>query len=111
MPLYNASRDAVLAENVKMCQNFWTRLVGLLGTKHLPPQDACWIKPCNSIHTVGMKYAIDAYFLNKKNEVVSIVKNLKPNRFSPLAWKAHSVVEFVSGVDRNCQVGDKLTLQ
>jgi uncharacterized membrane protein (UPF0127 family) len=106
--LKNQTRGEVAAERVRVCQGFWDRLRGLLGTKTLPENEACWLIPCNSVHTMGMRYPIDVYFLNRDNEIVSMIENMAPNRFSPLVLKAHSAVEFKSGAKRNLKVGDRL---
>ena len=82
--------------------------MGLLRKPRLAADEACWLIPCNQIHTFGMKYPIDIYFLDQKNEVIAIVKNVKPNRLSPYYDEAHSVIEFRSGLERNCNVGDKV---
>lgn len=109
--LQNVSHQVVLAKKVQMCRSFWSRLKGLLGTSQLDCDEACWISRCNSIHTFGMKYAIDAYFLNKNNEVVAILKNMKPNRLSRIYFDADSVVEFSANGHRTCQAGDRLALE
>ena len=109
--LLNLTQDRVLARKIRYCDNVWNRMVGLLATPHPDANLACWLVPCNAIHTFGMKYAIDALFLNKKNKIVAIKRNLKPNRFSPIVRGAHSVVELVSGVEVNSFVGDQLILK
>ena len=55
-----------------------------------------------------MRYPIDVYFLNKKNEVVFLLKNLEPNRLSPVVWNAYSVIEFKAGPERSIFIGDRL---
>ena len=108
MTIKNTTQNELLAVNVKHCRSLWSRVKGLLGTSHLGETEACWIAPCNSIHTFGMKYSIDAYFLDRKNQVVGIVKNMKPGRLSPVFFNAYSVMEFSVSDKRNCLVGDKL---
>ena len=66
MRLKNVSRDEVLATHVKRCTGYFDRLKGLLGTPALGAEEACWIDPCNSIHTIGMQYPIDVYFWIKQ---------------------------------------------
>jgi uncharacterized protein len=105
--LKNKTQDEVLAKRIKLCQGMWKRLKGLLGTHDLPSDHACWIIPCNSVHTVGMRYPIDVYFLDRANKIISIIEDMKPNRFSPLVFGAHSVLEFKSGAKRNVRVGDE----
>ncbi len=109
--LVNLSQKKVIARKVRYCDNPFTRLKGLLGTKELGRDEACWIIPCNMVHTFGMGYAIDVVFLDKKNEIVSVIQNLKPNRFSPLVKGAHSVVEFASGTQERTQRGEILSLE
>lgn len=105
--LKNQTQNEVLAKQVQVCKGLWPRLKGLLGTKDLPADKACWIIPCNSVHTVGMRYAIDVYFLDKKNKVVSVIESMQPNRFSPLVFNAYSVLEFKAGAKRKARVGDE----
>ncbi len=106
--LVNLTRNEVIAKKVRRCDHVFSRLKGLLGTDKLNPEEACWLIPCNMVHTIGMRYPIDVIFLNKKKEIVSIIQNLKPNRFSPLVVAAHSVVEFAAGAERKIRVGEQL---
>ncbi len=105
--LINVTQKKVLAKKVRYCNRFLSRLKGLIGTQKLGQDEACWLIPCNMVHTFGMRYAIDVVFLNKKNEVVSVVQNLKPNRFSPLVPGTYSVVEFSSGAQQDMQPGER----
>ena len=109
--LINLRTRAVLADRVRPCHDFLTRLRGLLGTRKLPAGEACWLRPCNAVHTLGMGYPLDLYFLDKKNRVVTVIRNLKPNRFSSLEGRAHSVLEFSAGHNRDCKVGDPLKFE
>jgi uncharacterized protein len=68
------------------------RMRGLLGRKELDSSEGLLIEPCKQIHTLFMKFPIDALFLNKQNEIVAI-ENLGPWRFSKLYRKANKVLE------------------
>lgn len=107
----NNSPQNTIAKNIRVCDSFGTRLRGLLGTKKLASTEACWIKPCNSIHTISMKYSIDAYFLDKTNHVIAIKKDMKPNRLSRIIHKAHSVLEFSANDKLLCSVGDQINFK
>ena len=109
--LLNITKDEILAQKVRLCDSFFHRLKGLLASKKLEDNEACWLVPCNSIHTFGMRYSIDAYFLNKDKKVVAIEKNLKRNRVSRIYLKGYSVLEFASGPVRKCDIGDQLSLE
>jgi hypothetical protein len=85
---------------------------GLLGKKELPQGEALWIKPCFSVHTFFMKFSIDVIFLNKKNQVIAAVRNLKPNRITRLYPQSLSVLELPTGTidDTNTAIGDKIEI-
>jgi uncharacterized membrane protein (UPF0127 family) len=72
------------------------RLKGLLGTKELGSDEALHLQPCNSVHTLGMRYAIDVVFLDKNGRILKIVHGLKPHRVA-WCWQAHSVLELAAG--------------
>jgi uncharacterized membrane protein (UPF0127 family) len=82
---------------VELANNPLTRLRGLLGRKGLEEGCGLWISPCNSIHMLGMRFAIDAVFLSKNMQIVRIVPELGPWRAVWPVSGAHSVVELPSG--------------
>lgn len=76
---------------------FWARLKGLLGKKSWPADRVLMIKPCGSVHTVGMRFSISVIFLDRDYQVLKVVPCLKPWRFS-FCRKAYCVLELASGV-------------
>ena len=56
-----------LATSVQVADSLFARMKGLLGRTELNPGEALWIIPCKGIHTIGMRFAIDAVFLDKNN--------------------------------------------
>ena len=109
--LIKTEQNEILADTVHYCHNIQTRLIGLLGTRTLGPKEACWLTPCFWIHTFGMRYPLDVYFLNKKNEVIAISRNLLPNRISAPFFRASSVVEMATNPEVKCRVGSRLLLE
>jgi uncharacterized membrane protein (UPF0127 family) len=97
MKAFDRTSGKVLAPNLAVADTFFTRLKGLLGKQELPPGEGLWIKPCNSVHTFGMKFPIDIVFLDKKMRVVALAKTLRPNRVSHLYSEACSVLELPAG--------------
>jgi uncharacterized membrane protein (UPF0127 family) len=93
----NLKSGKELSDNVVVADSFFKRMKGLIGRKGLQNGEALWITPCYSIHTFCMKFPIDVVFLNKRNRVVALVKNIKPNRITRLYLKAISVLELPSG--------------
>ena len=93
----NLRNGKELSNNVIVADSIFKRMKGLLGRKEMQKGEALWITPCYSIHTFCMRFSIDVVFLNKKNRVVALIKNIKPNRMTRLYLKATSVLELPSG--------------
>jgi len=89
----NESRDAVLATRADVADTFVSRFRGLLGRAELVEGDGLVIEPCTSIHMLGMRFAIDALYLDRDGTVLRAVPGLRPNRFGPLVWRSHTVIE------------------
>ncbi len=82
---------------VRVARRFHERLFGLMGRGRLAPGVALWLTPCRSIHTLGMRFAIDIIFLDRDGLVLRITPALRPWR---LAWAprgTYSVVELTAG--------------
>ena len=86
-----------------------SRLRGLLGTTSLPAGQGLLITPCNSVHMIGMKYAIDVVFLDKEFTVLKIVSCLQPYSFAG-CWQAVAALELPAGTiaTTKTQVGHRL---
>jgi uncharacterized membrane protein (UPF0127 family) len=63
---------------VIMADDFKKRIKGLIGKKELSDQEGLLLCGCKQIHTMFMKYPINAYFMNKVYEVIAIEKNIQP---------------------------------
>lgn len=87
-----------LAESVQVADSLFSRMRGLLGRKGLNTGEALWIKPCKGIHTIGMKFSIDAVFLDRNNRVIAVIPDLPPNRVSRIYRRAASVIELQAGI-------------
>ena len=59
------------------------RAQGWLGRDSVEAGDGLLIVPCNSIHTLGMRFAIDVAFLDRGGRVLKLAADLRPGR---LAW-------------------------
>jgi uncharacterized protein len=81
---------------VLSANNFIERAFGLIFRKKLSTQEVFHIKPCNSVHSFGMKYEIDIVYLNQIGIVLKIIKNMKTRKIN-WCFKANSVLEFESG--------------
>ncbi len=84
---------------VRTATTYWQRLRGLLGTPRLADDEALWIDPCSSVHTFGMRYAIDVVFVDRDGVILEVTRDLAPWR---AAWcsGARSVYEMAAGQAR-----------
>ena len=112
MQIERVSDQSVIVRELRMADNFFTRAKGLLGTRDLPEGHGLLIRPCNSVHMLGMSYAIDVVFLSKAMEIVRVIQELKPWRLSPVVKGAYQVLELPVGtISRHELVpGNKLVI-
>lgn len=97
MKLIHSKSKQLLADNITVAKDIFSRFKGLLGTDELSPGRGIWLTPCNAVHTFGMRYAIDVLFLDRSLRIVHQVKKLQPNRITRIILKAHSIVELPAG--------------
>jgi len=107
--LVNGRTGGLIASAVEIADTRARRRRGQLGRDRLDPCAALVLTPCFAIHTLSMRFPIDAVFLDRGGVVVRMVTNLEPGRIA-LARRSHSVVELAAGVlaSRDIAVGDRL---
>ena len=105
----NLTRKTVLAERVEVADRGAKRRKGLLGRDGLGAGEALWIVPCESVHTFGMRFAIDLVYVDRKLRVRKVRSGVPPWRLSA-CFSAHSVIELASGAARASRIepGDTL---
>lgn len=90
---------------------WWSRLRGLLFRRPLAADgtEALLIRPCNSIHTVGMRYALDVVFLDGAGTVLRVSECVRPWQ-ARVGRGAHAVIEFHHGAARRLGIspGDRI---
>ncbi len=86
--------DATL--QLRVADTHWQRMRGLLGYAPLKVDQGLLIKPCNMIHTVGMRYPIDVVYVDARGRVLKIAKDVAPLRMSA-CLRAHAVLELAAG--------------
>lgn len=110
----NRTRQVFLATDLRFADRFLPRLKGLLTTKR---QEfgfgrGLWIYPSKGVHCIGMRYPIDAVYLDRENRIVHIENELKPWRVGAVCAKAAGVLELPAGAvaRTNTQVGDQIAI-
>lgn len=110
--IWNRTRDQKLTESADVADTSAKRRTGLLSHTQLGPGEGLWIVPCEGVHTIGMKFAIDVLFLSRKRKVMKIRHSMGKWRFS-LSLFAHSVLELPAGLakETGTEVGDQLEFE
>ena len=93
-----------------VADSFGSRLKGLLGRSGI--DGAFLVKPAMSVHTLGMKFAIDVAFCDKNLKVVDTI-TMRPFRVSLIRPTARCVIEAEAGAFERwgLQVGDELEVR
>ena len=105
---------APFLKRAEIARSFFERSRGLLGRQGLPAGHGLLIAPCSGIHTLGMKFPIDAIFLNGDGEVVRMVQNIRPGRFMVSGGRgARVTLEIAAGwlSETAVRPGDNITWQ
>jgi hypothetical protein len=75
---------------------------GLLGRSSLRPDEGLLLEHCRSVHTFGMRFAIDAVLLDRDHRVVAVV-NLPPGRVLLPRPRVRHILEVAAG--RGAELG------
>ena len=87
-------RTVVCGTDAEVAETFLARARGLIGRRPPPPGKGLLIPRCNAIHTLFMRFPIDATFLDRKGAVVKVVRDIPPGRFLVWGgWRARQVLE------------------
>lgn len=108
--LYVRGHDTGVA--VSITQTARERLRGLLGRDQLAPGEALLLERCGSVHTFGMRFAIDVVFLDRHRRVVAIHREV-PRRRMLFNLRATQTLEMpASGARQHgLAVGDPLVFE
>ena len=113
MEVTNKTRNRPLGASVLAASGAIARMRGLLGTDALPAGGGLWISPCRGIHSIGMKYAFDALFLDAAMTVVGACPGFPRNRISKIFPSARGVLELPAGTieSTGTRVGDQIVFR
>ena len=95
--LCNGETGEIIVPRLEVAYTVWQRVIGLIGRASLADDEALWLHPCNSIHTLGVRFSIDVLFLDAQGRVLQMRYGLQPCRICWPIWKAKTVVELPAG--------------
>lgn len=105
-------RGAAVCERCVVADRAPARMRGLLGRSDLPAGEGVLLRPASSIHTLFMRFAIDAVFLDRDLRVVEVRSALPAWRMARKRG-AKAVLELRAGEARRrgIEVGDVLAIE
>ena len=111
LALVNQRTDEALAQHVEVAVTRRARRKGLLGRDGLGASCALILAPCAAIHTMFMRFDIDAVFVDDDGRAVKVVRSMAPWRIAADV-SAHAVVELAAGSlsEGDITIGDRLYL-
>jgi uncharacterized membrane protein (UPF0127 family) len=109
--LHNETRGAVVACEVFVADNYFSRLRGLIGYAPLAADTVLWIKPCQQVHTHFLRWSLRVVFMDREMRVVRVCEELRPWRISPWVRGASSVLEFSASTGGTLAEGDQLQMR
>lgn len=94
---------------VELADSFLGRLRGLMFRRRLDQNCGLLLAPCDGVHMLFMRFAIDVIYLDKELRIKKIVRNLAPWLGMSVCFGAWGALELASGAaDRlNLVVGQK----
>lgn len=112
-------KDGAEVATVRLAETFWTRFRGLMLSAPLAREGGLWLEPCDSVHMLFMRYAIDVVFARRAEgehpglvEVLAVKPRVLP--WLGMAWcrEATIAIELAAGraAEVGVQVGDRLQL-
>lgn len=87
------SAGRVLA-SAELLRTHRQRAQGLVGRAE--PEGAVALQPCRWVHSVGMRYALDVAYLDRRGSVIKITR-LQPHRVCAPVFGARTVIEAGAG--------------
>ena len=112
--VYNKTRETFVATEAAVADDYFRRLIGLLGktSSWAKLGRGLWIVPSRGVHSIGMLFPIDLVFLGKDKKVVHVEEHFRPFRVSRVSLRTASVLELPTHTiyRSGTRVGDTLEI-
>lgn len=95
--LVRRDTGVVIAHSVGEARSALDRARGLMLRRPLAPGEGIWLTPCNGVHTLFMRFAIDVIVLDRDLRTVHVARSVPPWRILAGARGGHSTVELAAG--------------
>ena len=96
--------------SVEVATSWRSRARGLLGREQL--EGAIVLRPCRSVHTLGMRFPLDVAYCDGDMTVVRVVR-MGRHRLGMPVWRSRTVIEAEAGAFArwNLRPGDRLEIK
>ena len=112
--VYNKTRETFVATEAAVADDYFRRLIGLLGktSSWAKLGRGLWIVPSRGVHSIGMLFPIDLVFLSKDKKVIHVEEHFRPFRVSRVSLRTASVLELPTHTiyRSGTRVGDTLEI-
>lgn len=95
--------SSLLGDRVAVADRWPARLRGLLGRRNLHQGEGLLLRPCNGVHTMFMRFAIDVAFLDRVGRLVRTCHSVAPFRVVPWVRGATQALELPAGTLRRVE--------
>jgi uncharacterized protein len=102
-------RGRTIAGTVRGAFDSASRRKGLLAERLAVRDEALVLAPCQAVHTLFMRFAIDVVHVDRTGRVIKVTRALRPWRLDA-CWRGFAVIELPAGtVDaRSLAPGDQV---
>jgi uncharacterized membrane protein (UPF0127 family) len=113
---YGQLRDAesgrIVVARLETAHTIWRQTVGLLGRRELTEDEGLCLAPCNGIHTLFMRFALDVMFLDRAGVALRLAPDVRPWRICGPVRGARTVIELPAGTisRRQLKIGARYEL-
>jgi uncharacterized membrane protein (UPF0127 family) len=102
-------KEKLILEDVALANNFLSRFTGYM-FRRKPHVNGILFEPAKSMQTTFMYFNLDILFLNKNNQIIKILREVKPWRQTRFYFHAKKALEVPSGNLSFLNEGDYLKI-
>jgi len=112
MKVIHKETQFVLGSDIKLADDMFSRMKGLMFIDKMQGMDGLMLDPGNSIHNCFVRFSIDVLFLSKDYKIVKVIRGFKPWRFTRIYFTATKVLELPEGtIPDYVKAGDSIEVQ